>query len=49
MAGVRGLDHRFGKPREMSTPRHFWKVRQELATLKQLAGLSKNALAWPKR
>jgi hypothetical protein len=31
----------------LATPEHFWKARQELATLKQLAGLSKNTLARP--
>jgi hypothetical protein len=31
----------------LATPGHFWKARQELAALKQLAGLSKNALTRP--
>jgi hypothetical protein len=30
-----------------ATPGHFWKARQELAALKQLAGFSKNALTRP--
>jgi hypothetical protein len=30
-----------------ATPGHFWKTRQELATLKQLAGFSKNTRARP--
>jgi hypothetical protein len=30
-----------------ATPGHFWKARQELAALKQLAWLSKNTLAQP--
>jgi hypothetical protein len=30
-----------------ATPGHFWEARQELAALKQLAGLPKNALARP--
>jgi len=32
-----------------AAPGHFGKARQELATLKQLAGLSQNALAWSAR